>query len=268
MDMCSSSTGAGWDADAVATDNLSALNRILLTLLALTTASRVSDIARVSGLPASTTHRILTELADLEWVVRDDSRGYAPGPQLLQLAGAVLERADYSQLARESMEQLRDATGFTVHLGMRAGDEAVYVAKLDGRRAYSMRSHVGMLVPLHCTALGKALLANLGHEEVASIAARRGLTRMTDASITDLPSLLTELDGIGRRGWSVDDGENEEHTRCLGAVIYDGSGRPFGGLSLSGLEFDMSWPDVERFGPMLIATAAAVSARLGFRGVS
>lgn len=248
------------------TRELTALERITRTLQALTTASRVSEISRLTELPASTVHRILNELAELDWVVRDQERGYVPGPQLLQLSGGVLEKADYSKLALDSMERLRDRTGLTVHLGLRAGDEAVYVAKLDGRRAYRMRSHVGMLIPLHSTAIGKALLSRLDGEEVRAVLDRTGLPRMTDATITDRSTLTAELHRIRERGWSTDDGENEDHTRCLGAAVFDGTGRAIGGMSISGLEFDVSWDDAGRLGALLLETADEISARLGYRG--
>jgi len=241
---------------------VTALAKFVAVVESLGEQRRVSDIARATGLAVSTAHRILGELAELGWVHQAGDREYLPGPRLLAMAGSIGAGGDQATLALPALQALCDRTGNTVHFGVRQGDEAVYVQKIDGRRAYMMRSRIGNALPLHSTAIGKALLSALPETEVRGITRRTGLPPRTPATIVDEDELLEHLAAARRRGWAVDNGENELHTRCIGAVVWDVSG-PIGGVSLSALEFDMTAADIRRLAPMVIETATAVSHALG-----
>jgi IclR family acetate operon transcriptional repressor len=243
----------------------SAIGKTVAVLEALAEEHRLSEIARVTGLHTSTVHRILQELVALEWAREDEDRGYALGSRLLALAGRASDDSDIARSARPSLRMLCERTGYTVHFAVRHGDEAVYVDKLDGRRAYRMRSRVGLSLPLHCTAIGKAILATLPDEEVRSIAERTGLPRRTQHTITATDALLNNLAAARARGWALDDEENELHTRCLAAVVIDHRGVSIGAVSLSALVFDMDRERARRLAPLVIHTAREVSAALGAR---
>src|SRR3954471_24154715 len=137
------------------------IDKALAVLEALSEHARVTDIAAATALPKSTVHRILQSLVGWGFARADGSGGYLPGPRILTLAGRVMSRFDPSQHARAALRDLRDRTGMTVHFAIRGGDEIVYVDKIEGRRPYQMKSRVGMSVPLHTTAIGKAVLAEL-----------------------------------------------------------------------------------------------------------
>ena len=238
------------------------IDKALTVLEALAEYRRVTDIAAGTGLPKSTVHRILQSLVGWGFARADGDGGYVPGPRILTLAGRVMSRFDPAQHADSALRGLRDRTGFTVHFAVRGGDEAVYVRKLEGLRPYQMASRVGMSMPLHSTAIGKAVLARLHEEEVTAITGRTGLERRTARTITGLPALLDHLAEVRRRGYAVDDEENEEGIRCVAAAVSDHTGTVLGGISISGLAFELS-PDDARLCDEVTTTAREVSTALG-----
>jgi IclR family transcriptional regulator, acetate operon repressor len=238
------------------------IDKALTVLEALAEHHRVTDIAAGTGLPKSTVHRILQSLVGWGFARADGSGGYLPGPRILTLAGRVMSRFDPAQHADTALQALRDRTGFTVHFAIRNGDEAVYVRKLEGLRPYQMASRVGMSMLLHSTSIGKAILAQLPDHEVTAIVGRTGLEPRTPHTITDLDALLPHLAEIRRRGHSTDEEENETGIRCVGAPVFDHTGTVMGGISISGLAFDVT-PDDENLATEVMTAARDVSTALG-----
>jgi DNA-binding IclR family transcriptional regulator len=126
-----------------------------------------------------------------------------------------------------------------------------------------VRSRIGASLPLHCTAIGKAILAALPDDEVRRIAARTGLLRRMPHTLTTTEALLANLVGVRARGWSLEDEENVPRVRCVGAVVLNHRGEPVGAVSVSGLSFDMAPAQVARLAPMVVRTSREVSAALG-----
>jgi DNA-binding IclR family transcriptional regulator len=135
-----------------------------------------------------------------------------------------------------SLTRLRNAVGHTVHAGVLVEDHVVYTHKLDGHDQFVMRSRVGATAPLHCTGMGKALLAHLPDDQVTAVLAA-GLPRRTPGTLTDPAALRAELRLIRERGYAVDDEENEEHIRCLAAVVPETLGHPLRAVSISTVTF-------------------------------
>jgi DNA-binding IclR family transcriptional regulator len=129
-----------------------------------------------------------------------------------------------------------------------------------------MRSRIGATLPLHCTAIGKSILAALPDDEVRRISSRSGLPRRMPHTLTTPDALLANLASVRARGWALDDEENMTRVRCVGAVVLNHRGEPIGGVSVSGLSFDMARAQVARLAPMVVRTAREVSAALGARG--
>jgi IclR family acetate operon transcriptional repressor len=247
--------------DAAGTGS-SAIDKTLTVLESLAQHNRVTDIAIRSGLSKSTVHRILQSLVARGFARADGNGGYLPGPRILTLAGMMMQRFDPAQQAATELRDLRDSTGLAVHFAVRAGDEAVYVAKLDGRRSYQMRSRVGMSIALHTTAIGKAILANLPIDECDEVISRLPLTAITEHSITSPAELRRQLDDARTRGYAVDGGENDPGIVCVGAAVFDYSGAVLGGVSVSALSFDLDVHDPAVIAAVL-ASARQMSLTLG-----
>lgn len=242
---------------------LSALQKAITVVEALAHERRLSDIARHTGLPVSTVHRILQELVGMGWAREEEGRTYAMGARLLSLPSRSTGTDDLARLARPQLRRLCEESGRTVHFAVLDGDQLVYLDKLEGARAYSMKSRIGMTLPLHCTAIGKAVLALMPDAEVRQVAARAGLPALTTRTMTDVAVLLRHLAKVRTRTYAVDDEENEPHTRCVGAAVVNHRGEPIGGVSVSSLAFDVTGAEVEELGALVARAAAAISATLG-----
>lgn len=240
-----------------------AIAKVASVVSALAEERSTSGIARRTGLPNSTVHRILRDLVSVGWAREDGRRGYLLGPRLLSLAGSASDQASLVRVAHTSLQDLSDRTGHAVHFALRTGDEAVYIDKIEGSRAYRMRSRVGLAIPLHCTAIGKAVLAALPDDAVREVLSHAGMQARTSHTITSVDAMLRHLEVVRECGYSLDDEENEISTRCIGAAIRDHSGAPIGGVSLSMLAFEMDRPRVRPFGAMVVETAARITSDLG-----
>ncbi|MEV4116611.1 IclR family transcriptional regulator [Nonomuraea sp. NPDC049695] len=240
-----------------------AIDKALWVLEALAEHESVTKIATATGLPKSTIHRILQALAEHGFARPDGSGGYLPGPKILTLAGRMLTRFDPVRQASPVLARLHEQTGYTVHFAVLNGDEAVYAAKLEGRKPYQMPSRVGMSLWLHSSAIGKAMLAAMSDTEVAGIAARTGLRRRTPSTITTQAALRRCLAEVRRQGFAIDDEENEQGVRCVGAAVFDHNGHVVAGVSLSTLTHELSVDDARELGPLVADTAREVSRTLG-----
>ncbi len=241
----------------------SSIDKALAVLEAVAERQRLTDIAAAAGVSKSTAHRVLQSLVEWGFARPDGSGGYEPGPRILTLAARAMNRFDPARQAAAALRALHDRTGYTTHLAIRNGDEAVYVEKLEGRRPYQMTSRVGMSLCLHSTAIGKAILAQLSDEEVLGIAARTRLEPRTPNTLTSDEDLLAHLAGVRARGYAIDDEENEPGVRCVAAPVFDHTGRVIGGISVSALALDASREDLEALGPEVAAAAREASQALG-----
>ena len=117
------------------------------------------------------------------------------------------------------------------------------MAKLEGRRPYQMRSRIGMSIPLHSTAIGKAALAALPAAQCEEVVSRLDLTPMTEHSLGSKAALRRQLAQARAEGVAFDRGENDPGICCMGAAVFDYTGSVLGGVSVSALKFDIDLED-------------------------
>lgn len=199
---------------------------------------RLGLIAADTGITKPSTHRILGSLAAAGYVVSDGNGAYGPGPRTYALSALFAggEQSDSHTVLRH----LQSEVDQTVHVALRSGDHAVYVQKVDCDRPYQMSSRIGGHLPLHSTAIGKAILAHIDADDRDQVLARTGLPARTRQTITDIDALEADIRRVRELGYALDDEENEETIRCLGAPLLDASGRAFGGVSISTITFQLS----------------------------
>ena len=165
------------------------------------------------------------------------------------------------------LRALRDRLNETVHLAALDEQEmsALYLHKLGTEKPTPMISRAGARVPLCCTAVGKALLAFDPPQKVETWIREHGLTRYTDATITDPDAFMAELANIRQTGFGLDREEHEEGIRCIAAPIYDASGKVVAAVSVAGPSDRM--PDDLAQSPMrteVVNTAMIISHALGY----
>lgn len=218
----------------------------------------LSQIAQTAGLPLPTIHRLLRTLVNLAYVRQLPSRRYALGPRLITLGESASGMV--SDWARPFLTRLVEELGETANLSMLDADRAIYVAQVPSRHSMRMFTEVGRRVNLHCTGVGKALLAQLDDTQVAQLLSRRGLPANTPRTITDMPALLAELETVRSRGFAVDDGEQEVGVHCV-AVAVVGAPSPTA-ISVSGPTTRLTSEVVQRAVPLLRSAADGLAADL------
>nr|WP_308282897.1 IclR family transcriptional regulator [Pseudonocardia nigra] len=222
----------------------------------------LSELAARSGLPLPTIHRIIRTLVASGYVRQLPSRRYALGPRLIGLGDAASRML--GEWARPQLAELVDQAGETANLAMLDGDAVVYVAQVPSRHSMRMFTEVGRRVPVHCTGVGKVLLAQLPPPDVRGLLARTGMVAQTPHTIIDPDRLARELERIRHQGYAVDDAEQELGVRCVAVAVPGGPSTT--ALSVSGPETRVTWAAVERIVPLLQRAAAALAGDLAGRG--
>jgi DNA-binding IclR family transcriptional regulator len=207
------------------------------------------ELGERTGLPRSTLHRLVVEVAELGWVHRIGNR-YELGMTLFELGELVPVKHRLRSVCLPYMQDLFAATDHTVHLAVRDGHDAVYAEKLHGHDSLPLPSRTGGRAPLTCTGVGKALLAHESAEVVEEVL-RRPLRRWTDASILEREALLREFDDVRRTGLAWERGEATPHVACVASPVLVG-GRPLAALSVAA-PLDRFVP--ERLGPAVLMAA-------------
>jgi IclR family acetate operon transcriptional repressor len=223
-----------------------------------------AEVARTVQLPRATAYRMLCDLADAGYVLRETGTGYRLSLKLLGLAHGALDRTDLRQVARPHLEMLRDRCRETVHLGVAENGRMVHIEKLEGSGPFTVSPRVGRSVPMHCTAMGKAVLAFLPSTDVPGIVARHGLSRHTANTIVSWHALADELSRVRRQGYAVSNEEYEQGVRCIGAPIWDYRGEARAALGVSTPAVRLPLARIAAWGAMVREAASAVSQALGW----
>jgi IclR family acetate operon transcriptional repressor len=177
----------------------------------------LSELADRVGFPKPTVHRLVRTLVALDYVRQEPNRDYALGPRLIRLVDASSRLLGL--WAAPHLQEVVDELGESANLAMLEGCHVVDVSQVAGRHAMRMVSEVGSRTYPHCTAAGKAMLAEFPPEQVKAIVQRTGMPRFTAATITDLATLRGELALIHDQGYATDDEEQELGVRCVAVAV-------------------------------------------------
>ncbi len=225
----------------------------------------VNEVARSLEMDSSTTYRLMATLNARGYLRQDrDTNKYRIGPRVLLLYSAMQDVLELRKLALPHLNRLVEATEETAHLLALQGPDGVYIERVDSPKTVRMVSYVGKQEFLHCSSVGKAILAYLPEDEVDWILQVRGLPPITKNTITDPNALKAELRQVRARGYALDDMEGEESVRCVGAPIFDLTGKPIAAISVAGPAFRTDFDRLESFAPLLIDAAQEISRELGF----
>lgn len=231
----------------------------------------IRDLSDRMRLPKGTTHRLLSSLSYFGYVRQDqNTKNYFLGFKLVELGNLLLSQLDLRKEAESFLRDLAERTGETVHLVILDGSEIVYLDKLETEPhtgGLRMASRVGSRNPAHSCAVGKVLLAYLPAAALTKMIGEKGLPRRTGNTITDFNQFKEHMNLVRKQGYAVDDEENEEGIRCVGAPIFDEAGRVVAAISVSGPAFRVTKKSVqEKMKKEVMAAASKISHRLGFKG--
>jgi IclR family transcriptional regulator, acetate operon repressor len=218
-------------------------------------AQGLSQLSSSSGLPLTTIHRLMGTLLRMGYVRRGGSRQYVLGPRLIRLGETA--SLMLGSWVKPHLAELVELTGETSNMAVLEGDVVVYLAQMPGRHSMRMFTEPGRRVDPHCTAVGKAMLAQLPEADVRIILDRTGMAARTANTITDPDLLIAHLGVIRRQGYAIDEGEQEVGVRCVAVAVPDSP--TTAAISVSGPQARMTETAVRAIVPALQRVAADLS---------
>jgi len=224
----------------------------------------VSEISDRLGLARSSTHGLVRTLQSRGYLADGGGRRYHLGARLIQLGLNVADQLELRTAARGPLERLVASTRDTALLVVPEAGELLYVDKvLSSARDVRTDPRIASRRPLHCSSLGKALLAALDDESVLLVVDEIGFERVTEYSIADRDELLADLERTRRLGYAVDRQEALLGVWCVGAPVRDHTGRSVAAISLSTIR---EFFDPDGAGPQVTDAAVEISRAMGWKG--
>lgn len=246
------------------TQSVPALERGLLILEHLAKSRNGVTLAHLTQklqLPRSTSHAILLTFQRCGYVQRDEETGrYRLGFRLHALANMALSGISLRGHAAPHLYQLMRNIGLTVHLAILEEGEAILIDRIEPPGAPRLATWVGKRMGLHCTALGKALIAKLPENELSDMIRRQGMMRYNENTIASMKKLRMACDSVLQLGYAIDDEEEEIGIRCIGAPVLNNMGEVVAAISISGTKNQI--PDISIKALMVKETARALSSQL------
>ena len=224
------------------------------------------EISAALNLHKSTVHRLLMSLVYMGYAKQDEvSQKYMLSYKIVNMAGKIIERMDILQVAKPYLERLSDLSGETVHLVQREGNQILYIYKIEAKvGTIRMVSHVGMIHPMYCSGVGKAIMATLPEREVKQIWNESVIEKKTEKTITDYEEMLKVLDKVKENGYALDDEENEKGVRCIAACLYGYQNEVKYAFSISGPTSRMTRERVKELAVDVKKVQEELSRELGF----
>lgn len=223
------------------------------------------EISAALGLHKSTVHRLLMSLVYMGYAKQDaETQKYMLSYKIVSMAGKILDRMDILKVAKPYMERLSDLSGETVHLVQREGNNILYIYKIEAKvGTIRMVSHVGMVHPMYCSGVGKAIMATLPEKEVKQIWNESIIEKKTEHTITDYEEMKRVLAEVRECGYALDDEENEQGVRCIAASLRDYHNEVRYAFSISGPVSRMTRERVEELSVDVKKVQEELSRELG-----
>jgi IclR family acetate operon transcriptional repressor len=221
--------------------------------------------AKVS-LPKATALRLLVCLTQAGFVEQDVASGrYRLGLRAFEIGAGYLAGLEVDGVARPYLEQMANEFNETSTLGVRDGTDVVYIAMVRGESELGLQTRIGARRPVYCTAMGKALIAQMSKAELEALFAGYRFVRYTERTIGSLTALRRELTIVHQRGWAEDDQERLIGLRTVAAPIRDFSGNVVAAISMSTHAHSVTTKRFDRLVSGVVAAAGDISTRMGAR---
>jgi DNA-binding IclR family transcriptional regulator len=242
-------------------EKATSVERALMILEALDSSRRglnISELSRRLRLPKSSTHVIVLTLERLGYVQkRAGSLHYSLGLKAYALGHSMTKNVSVSELALPHMRALADQLHLSAQMAVLDGEQCVCIQKVEAPGLIKIDTYIGRRMDLHCTAVGKVILA-FGPEDVLErMLAKQVYIRHTRNTIT-LPKLMQrEVVRVRKSGYAVDDEEEEPGVRCIAVPVYHANGTFAAGLSITGTITQLPLAEIESMAAHVRRTASA-----------
>ena len=227
----------------------------------------LKEITAATGLPKSTVYRLISNLETRDYVCCDNNGKYRLGFQLFMMSQWAEKDFKVKRVAKIFLESLNEFTKETVHLAILGKNRVLYVDTVESPHALRLVAKLGSTNSVHCTALGKVLLLKHSDEEIHGIIEEQGMEKRTEYTLCTPADYLREMAVVRRQGYALDNRESEMDSRCVGAPIYDNTGKVVAAISISGLATRFSYDFiVKEVVNKLFDSTARISRVLGYVG--
>jgi len=227
---------------------------------------KLSEIVEEMQLSKSTVYGLVNTLTAKGFLEQNPlTKGYRLGIKLFELGGLVLKRMDLRNEAKPFCMELSKKYNATVHLAAYYEDEVVYVDKVDSPGSIIIYSQIGKRAPMHCTGVGKAIMAYLPRNVIENYLKKHPLQKFTDYTITDTEQLIKELKLTRKRGYAIDNEEIEFGLRCIAAPIFSHRDFPVAAVSISAPTARLPEEEIETIASDVQMYAQQISQRLGYK---
>ncbi len=225
----------------------------------------VTEISKALNIYKSNIHNILSTFAERGFVEKDAKTDkYKLGTKFFELGSIVIKNMDLRKIARTYIEKLSKEFNETVHLGVLNGGEIISIEQEESNKSLCSHIIIGKRAPLHCTAVGKAIIAFLPKDEISLILKEKGLKKFTKNTITTKEDLEKEFKKIRKQGYSIDNMEHEEGVRCIASPIRDYSGGVIAGMSVSGPAFRINENNMPNIAKKVKEYCNCISEEMGY----
>ncbi|AZR74478.1 hypothetical protein BBF96_14445 [Anoxybacter fermentans] len=225
----------------------------------------VTEISKALNMYKSHVHNILSTLEAKDFVKKDPiTEKYKLGVKLFELGSVVLKEMDLRKIALPYIEKLSKEFNETVHLGILTEGSVLSIELEESAQSLRPRIFIGKRAPLHCTAVGKAIMAYLSEDEFDYIVKEKGLKKYTKNTITDVEELKKELEKIRQQGYAVDNNEHEDGVCCVASPIRNHTGKVIASLSVSGPAFRINEDNIPNIARKVKEYCNQISAKMGY----
>jgi DNA-binding IclR family transcriptional regulator len=255
------------EATPQGTYKVQALDRAFAVLDLLGESDTPQGLAQVATslqLHKSTAHRFLMVLEKHRMVERTAGGKFRLGLKLFDLGNRAIEQYDLRERAQPHLRRLVAETEETAHLCILEGAHVIYIDKIEPARSVRMITRIGASNPVHCTSVGKAMLAFLPEERLNDILGRLRFERYTNHTISTVEALRAEIEKTRRRGYAVDDEEFEEGLRCIAVPVLDAQRLPVAAVSVSGPSFRVTAQKLPSIANHLLQCVRGISTDMGY----
>lgn len=225
----------------------------------------LQELSSALDLNKSTVHRILNSLICMDYVRQDaETSKYSLSFKICALSNQILSKNNIIDIARPYIKELSLASGETVHLVQIEGINATYIDKVEAsQNSIRMISMVGKSIPLYCSGVGKALLADMPDEKIESIWKRSAIKPLTEHTVTTYVDFLKLIEETRHTGYAMDNEENELGVRCIAVSLKNYNGKSKYAISISAPKDRMSDERVQELKPMILTTKRQIETEIG-----
>lgn len=219
----------------------------------------ITELAERLGVDKGSASRLVATLASYGYAEKDkQTRRYHLGLQVITVSRSLLTRLPFREVAKPFLHQLMERTGECAHLAIPGQGKVLYIDQVESPATLRVNAQVGTMNPLHCTALGKILLAFGGVEPPAD------LESFTPHTITNTDQLRKNLEQIRTQGYAVDDEEFDLGVRCIAVPVEDFRGKVIASMGISGPATRMTPERLQELAAIVLEVGKALSKRMIF----